>query len=364
MIILALDTTLSACSAALVHVGENRIFAEAYDVLGKGHGEAIGPMVQQLFEKAQLYPNDLSRIAVTYGPGTFTGLRIGLAFAHGMSAGLGCPCVGINTLAATAAPLLHKHAAVTVIHEAGATGKFYAARFEQNCDLAASDHLVHFATLEDCLELCHNATVIGTGATAVLGENYNRPMGFDLPRASLFASATANFINTKPPQPLYLREPDAKPPTAPVPLQSRMYNQSDIPRLAALHAMSFDHGWPENSFEAALALPGATALVVEQAGDIRGFIQLQTAAGETEINTICVEPRWRKRGFARQLLRDAVKHLNSLHVAKLHLDVAEDNLPAYTLYKNFGFIEVGRRKGYYARAKAEPVAALLMSLEL
>lgn len=366
MIILALDTTLSACSAALMDSATNRLLAQQILVLGKGHGEAIGPMVQAVLHEAGVAPNQIARIAVTHGPGTFTGLRIGLSLAHGMAVALQCDLVGINTLAATVAPLIDKYDLITVVHQAGATGKFYTAQFRRGEDLQNSDAHIVFATLDECIALCENSIVIGTAADTLMAAaplNAKRVLDFDLPDAALFAATAAAFKTTDQlPQPMYLREPDAKPSPAPPHLTTRGATPDDLPRMAVLHAMAFDKGWSETSFSSALALPGSGAIVVEFAGELRGFVQFQTMGDEAEINTICVEPRWRKRGLAQRLLVELRAALAKTEVGKLHLEVAEDNASALNLYARFGFVEVGRRKGYYARRDADAAAALLMSL--
>jgi len=101
MKILALDTALNACSVAIIE-GEN-IRAFSHEERSRGHAETLLPLIQTLMEEAQFSFKDLDLIAVSVGPGTFTGLRIGLAAARGLSLASSTPCIGVTTLEALAA---------------------------------------------------------------------------------------------------------------------------------------------------------------------------------------------------------------------------------------------------------------------
>lgn len=95
---LVIDTSLNACIAALC--AGDRIIAEAIEPMARGHQERLGVMVAELFEKAGVTPRDLGLIGVTLGPGSFTGLRVGLSFAKGLAVGLGLVAKGVGTLEA------------------------------------------------------------------------------------------------------------------------------------------------------------------------------------------------------------------------------------------------------------------------
>ena len=100
MITLALDTTGSWCSVALVD--EARILEHKGEKIGRGHAERLAPMVDEVFKLAALGPNDIERIAVCTGPGSFTGLRVALAFARSFALPGKIPVLGISNLRALA----------------------------------------------------------------------------------------------------------------------------------------------------------------------------------------------------------------------------------------------------------------------
>lgn len=363
MIILAYDTTLACCSVALLDTAQDRILAAEQQAMEKGHAEAIAPMVQRVVAAAGLEPGQINRIAVTTGPGTFTGLRIGLSLAHGMGVALGCEVVGLDTLTATAAPLLDDVAALMVVHQAGATGKFYAGRFDGG---TLSGALV-FDEAATVLALAGNdgSVIIGTGADAILATDPakgNRRSGHDLPCAEHFIRYAARLPAAADlPQPVYLREPDAKPKAGFAPETIRLAEADDIPALARLHQICFDQGWSEDSLRATLAAPGVTALVAARDGGIRAFLVLRTVADEAEILTLCTAPHWRRRALGGKLLQAARDLLRVQKIALWHLEVAADNAAARALYEAHGFAVTGRRKGYYTRPGAQPCDAILMS---
>jgi tRNA threonylcarbamoyladenosine biosynthesis protein TsaB len=96
VIILALDTCLNACAGAVVRDGQ--VLSKIVEPMQRGHQERIAGMTAQLMADANLTFPDLDRVAVTVGPGSFTGLRIGLAFAKGLGVALDIPCVGVGVL--------------------------------------------------------------------------------------------------------------------------------------------------------------------------------------------------------------------------------------------------------------------------
>ena len=106
MRVLAIDTALEACSVALLDTGQPDRAVHESLAMTRGHAEALMPMIARVFERASLDAGQLDRIAVTVGPGSFTGLRVGIAAARGIALASGKPAIGLTTLAAYAAPLI------------------------------------------------------------------------------------------------------------------------------------------------------------------------------------------------------------------------------------------------------------------
>ncbi|TNE67114.1 MAG: tRNA (adenosine(37)-N6)-threonylcarbamoyltransferase complex dimerization subunit type 1 TsaB [Alphaproteobacteria bacterium] len=104
MAVLAIDTSEACCSAALV---SGRALASRVEPIGRGHAERLLPLIDELMAEAGLAFGDLDRIAVTTGPGTFTGLRIGLSVARGLALAESVPCIGLSVLEVLAAQARH-----------------------------------------------------------------------------------------------------------------------------------------------------------------------------------------------------------------------------------------------------------------
>lgn len=131
----------------------------------------------------------------------------------------------------------------------------------------------------------------------------------------------------------------------------------DAGLLAPLHAAAYDRPWSAAEIEALARTPGVAVLAVhDAAGAPQGFVMARRVADEAEILTLAVAPGARRRGVARVLVEAAA----GLGAASLFLEVAADNAAARALYAAAGFVEVGRRRGYYARADGPPVDALVL----
>lgn len=134
---------------------------------------------------------------------------------------------------------------------------------------------------------------------------------------------------------------------------------SQAERLAELHASAFDRPWDAATFETLLGQSGVAAL--EQPG---GFILVRIVVGEAEILTLAVRPEARRQGLGRALTAAAAGLARSQGAEALHLEVAHDNAAALALYRAAGFVEAGRRPGYYAREEGPAADALILTLKL
>ncbi|HET9718026.1 MAG TPA: tRNA (adenosine(37)-N6)-threonylcarbamoyltransferase complex dimerization subunit type 1 TsaB [Pseudolabrys sp.] len=114
MRVLAIDTALDACSAAALDT-ENALALHESIPMQRGHAEALMPLIARLLDRSGLEARDFDRIAVTTGPGSFTGLRVGIAAARGIALATGKPAVGLTTLAAFAAPLIAENDTLPVV---------------------------------------------------------------------------------------------------------------------------------------------------------------------------------------------------------------------------------------------------------
>jgi tRNA threonylcarbamoyl adenosine modification protein YeaZ len=106
MRILAIDTALGACSACVLEAGQATPLAIEQIAMDRGHAEALMPLIERVMRSVDGGFSTLDRVAVTVGPGSYTGLRVGISAARGIALAAGIPAIGVTTLATTAAPLI------------------------------------------------------------------------------------------------------------------------------------------------------------------------------------------------------------------------------------------------------------------
>src|SRR5919106_1282631 len=115
MRVLAIDTALAACSAAVLDTRHVAVVASETLPMTRGHAEAVMPLNARVMDQAGIEFASLDRIAVTTGPGSFTGLRVGISAARGIALAAGKPAVGLSTLAGFAAPHIAEDDDSTVV---------------------------------------------------------------------------------------------------------------------------------------------------------------------------------------------------------------------------------------------------------
>jgi tRNA threonylcarbamoyladenosine biosynthesis protein TsaB len=115
MLILAIDTALDACAAGVLDTDAGDLIAQESQAMKRGHAEALMPLIARVMKQSGLSFSALDRIVATTGPGSFTGLRVGLSAARGIALAASKPVVGVTTLTAYAAPLVSEHGEHPVI---------------------------------------------------------------------------------------------------------------------------------------------------------------------------------------------------------------------------------------------------------
>ncbi|MBY0613550.1 MAG: tRNA (adenosine(37)-N6)-threonylcarbamoyltransferase complex dimerization subunit type 1 TsaB [Beijerinckiaceae bacterium] len=218
MRILAIDTALNACSVAVLEAGESAPLAFASVAMEKGHAEALLPIVKKLMEGLDGGFPSLGRVAVTVGPGSFTGIRVGLSAARAMGLALKVPVVGVSTLSAYAAPLIADVVGEVVAVAIDARhGNVFFQAFAPGGRTLVSPRVT---TLKEAaraigagsVRLAGSAAAAlaiecwGMGLKAQVADGVGSPDIFWVARLGLAADPQAAA-----PKPLYLRPPNATP---------------------------------------------------------------------------------------------------------------------------------------------------------
>jgi tRNA threonylcarbamoyladenosine biosynthesis protein TsaB len=218
MRILAIDTSCGAASVAVVEGGRAGPLAVISRPMARGHADTLPLMVEEAMRGVEGGFPSLARIAVAIGPGSFTGIRVGLAMARAMGLALGIPVVGVSTLAAFAAPLLSEPRTGIIAATIDARhGSVYFQLFETSgrplgpprCD-----------TLRECVRAigAGPAWFAGDAVALIAGEAQRAGLPYDLDAAraapdivALAQMGLAVDPSKSPARPLYVKPPDARP---------------------------------------------------------------------------------------------------------------------------------------------------------
>jgi tRNA threonylcarbamoyl adenosine modification protein YeaZ len=365
MIVLALDCSLDACSAAIYDSGPAQVVSQNFAAMTRGQAEAIAPMARDVVAEAGLDMAAIDRIAVTLGPGTFTGIRIGLAFAKGLGLTLNRPVIGIDTLRAIAANAGAVAMPIAVANDAR-QGQVYFALFKDGATVIAPQRV---APAEALALLPSNAvSIMGrikhALATAAARRDVTELESSDIPVAANFAAlAVAETPALAPLRPLYLAQSYAKlpKPKGEPRLDIKIADSGETGLLASLHAACFERGWSASEMARLLAMPGAVCLIAQRDDEPLALLLLRSAADEAEIITIGTLPRARRQGIGAALIAAALPLLRSRGIMRLLIEVASSNTPALALYRKVGFAAVGQRRDYYEHADGRREDAIIMS---
>jgi tRNA threonylcarbamoyladenosine biosynthesis protein TsaB len=204
MLVLGINTVSDVCEAALVRGAQ--LVAERSEPMSQGHDARLAPLVDEMMREAGIVFAELDRIAVIVGPGSFTGVRVGVAFARGLALALERPAVGVTSLEALAF---------------GSQGRVLAA-------LPAKRRPPEVTWWAQTIQAGRGASEpVEADPTTLRAMANGVPVwGSDLEAANLgaaihvarpTAAAAAHFASSlaaddlPPPRPIYVREPDAKP---------------------------------------------------------------------------------------------------------------------------------------------------------
>jgi tRNA threonylcarbamoyladenosine biosynthesis protein TsaB len=218
MLILAIDTALDACAAGVLDTDAGKLIAQESQAMKRGHAEALMPLIARVIEASGIGFAALDRIAVTTGPGSFTGLRVGLSAARGIALAANKPVVGLPTLTAYAAPIVSQNGEHPVISAIDARhDHVYLQAVSGNGSSLIRPRL---ASVEEALGASRFGSphLVGNAAK-ILADRWPAqalpPIEVDPQPAPDIAwvawLGAAVSPDTAPARPFYLRAPDAKP---------------------------------------------------------------------------------------------------------------------------------------------------------
>ncbi len=197
--ILAFDTSSEACTAALFEPG-GKLIARSDERIGRGHAERLVPMIADLIGNVRP-----SQLLVGIGPGSFTGIRVAIAAAHGLSIGWGCELLGFSSLALLAASV-EPHGEPIAVATLGGHGQLFVQQFDARLEPAAP---VMSLVPEEAAKAIHAWRVAGSGAAQLVAARGSGQAIEAWPQAARVLDLP-EAVRTLAPRPVYVRAPDAK----------------------------------------------------------------------------------------------------------------------------------------------------------
>ena len=221
MLILGMDTAITSCSVAIWN--DKSLVSHRSEKMVRGQAESLVPMIVEVLNETELKMNNFNLIAVTTGPGAFTGIRIGLATARAMSVAVNIPCIGLTTTEVIAHGVdesERKDGALVVAIESK-RADIYVQAFQCSLKPMCDPRAINPSMLGEWLENAPTPiTIVGDAKERATEELVKR--GFkninvgldDVPKASTLVKMAFQRWNPRvslaAPSPLYLRQPDAK----------------------------------------------------------------------------------------------------------------------------------------------------------
>ena len=333
-LILAFDTSAAHCAAALL--SGDTIVVSRFEPMAKGQAERLMILLEDMMSDAEVHWTDLTAIGVGIGPGNFTGVRISVSAARGLALSLGIPAVGVTGFEALA--FGSPRPVATMID--ARRDQFYWQEF--------TDHQVHPPAILNADEITQRRTQ----DVLALVDGAEHPAVY--PFADAIAHVAASRCDTThvKPAPLYLRAADAAPPRDPAPKDITMISE----QLSLIHAHCFTTPRPWSAPEFDELLQNRFTFLVQSE---HGFALGRAIAGEAELLTIAVLPRYRNTGIGSFLLTSFETKARLHESQEAFLEVSADNFPAIALYQRANYRQNGARQNYYKTPDGTAKDALL-----
>ena len=379
MKILSIDTSSSICSVAILE--DTKIIKEMHNFSEKEHSETLMPMIDELFKTTNLSLDNIGLIACSVGPGSFTGIRIGIATVKAFADAKNIPVVGVNSLEAMAYLGVAQKGDGEFVKKLDAKndnvyfaiykmkkGQFSIYKNPEAMQISEAityiDNLklpIYFlgdivnADLARIEQLyLSRVSIEKANSEDVNKHEYLSNVGslaIGVALAGLNRYKNGIYGNSNSLTPMYLRKPQAQRQkegkSDDISILEMSY--TDIENIKLNYSM-FPNIWEYDVLQD--DYNDSKYIVIKQNEEIYGFAGFRTIFEEMEIMNIVTKADKRNQGFASNMLSYILRYAHNHEMEKINLEVNENNLPAIKLYKTYGFQTVGKRNKYYKDGSA------------
>ncbi len=404
---LAIDTSSKRCSVAILEDGN--VLTNLYNDDEKTHSVKLMPMVDEAFANTELILDDIELLSCCIGPGSFTGVRIGIATVKAFADVKSIPVVGISSLESLAYNVKDKISDNTLIcslidakNQNVYCGLYYFVKDKciesqmlaedinttiskiieilecnKSIEFSAeiSDRDINNSNSDESSYNFNNVFFVGDGAIAykeivtssfdetdykidfALDEE-NMQNGISLALAGLDKYKDGNYGVSSTISPIYLRKSQAER-ALEEKIQVQKMTEDDLNEIEPILNSEFDDFWNINNLKNDFANGNSVYFVARLNNEIVGFAGILKICDEANIMNIVTKINKRHLGIGSKLLEALISEAKKLGCTSITLEVNEHNTYAINLYKKFNFKRIGLRKKYYNNTDD----AILMQME-
>lgn len=360
MKILCIDTSSKLCSVAILE--DTQIINKIELDNGLTHSETLIPAINEIFNMSNLDLHDIALLVCDIGPGSFTGIRIGIATVKAFSDSFNIPTIGISSLEALAYNIKNGGLIVSMLD--CKNNNCYYAIYELNDNIYTCIQSPDTASIDNVLDLLkykyssNSISFVGDACILHKSQILNTLSGLDITISSdlqnninIYNLGLAGLEHYKKSDfhsetilPLYLKKPQAQRQLEERNFESTLMTLSDLKNI---ELSDFDDFWNISNLTDELNSNNSKFIVAKYDNNIIGFAGIKIILDNAELMNIAVHKDFRRQGVAKLLLSNLINMCVENNIKSINLEVNEINFPAINLYKNFDFKIVGKRPKYY-----------------
>lgn len=366
MKILSIETSNKICSVAILE--DKNLIKKIELNNGLTHSETLMPLIKQILEETKLSLSNIDLLVCDIGPGSFTGIRIGIATVKAFTDSLNIPSVGISSLEGLAYNIKNEGLICSLID--CKNNNCYYSLYELKNNTYTLLEKPKADSVENCLNYLNYKysnsviTFIGdvslykelienTSKSFILLDNTNAQfnnVNINSNSIDVYNLGIAGFNkfnkNGKDENllPLYLKKPQAQRQLEGKSISIETMQTSDLDHL---DISKFDDFWNIDILKDELKSQNSEFVCAKIENKVVGFAGIKIVLDTADIMNIAVREDYRRQGIATLLLNNILDTCNEKNIKTINLEVNEENFSAIRLYQKFGFKENGRRKKYY-----------------
>ena len=358
MKVLSMETSSKICSVAILE--DKNLIKKIELNNGLTHSESLMPLIKQILEETNLTLSQMDLFVCDIGPGSFTGIRIGVATVKAFSDSLDIPAVGISSLEGLAYSIKTNGIICSMI-DCKNDNCYYAVYQLENGQYTLLES-PKADSVENCLTFLNykyansNITFVGDACEVYKDKIETASSKFilsndkSLDNIDVYALGIAGihkytqFGEDKNLLPLYLKKPQAQ---RQLEGKNMVIENMKISDLEHLDISDFDDFWNMDILKDELTSETSQFVCAKYENKIVGFAGIKMVLDEADIMNIAVKKDYRRQGIATLLLNHILNICKENGIKTVNLEVNEENFSAISLYQKFGFKECGRRKQYY-----------------